>query len=467
MQAIQEARTIIASKKNDVETGRKLIEYAKKLMTNYRSVWFPPPQNTFVFAPSLWTEELMLVAFRLSDCFLKDPKGFVVNNLATPFISILLFGATQLRQLDIVAPIIDKLLHNLICADLLVPYFVFKKNKDAVSLFLESFAPQMKDSTVLLACLYLAQFPDTLFLVKIYLDRLKKKFPIQVTYLKALLLIRTCTPDEYATKGQEAIDLLKDYLPSNPQDHQLLYNLAFLSALAQKKVDAFEYIQQSIKINTSDSRALLLMIRILHANCQYTQALSIAKTVKSLLDRYDKNICKEVILIAAESGDSSLAEEYFHKLQNNWPKNTEVMNTIVRLNLMYGKIQSATEHFQAWSEFDQQSADFFYCYSQLCFSSKDYLEAEKYMSFAIEQDPCRAELHVAYAEILKKNDKLDMAIDRIHYAIEIDPFNIPAWVVLSGLLTGEESNQALQKAIELRNNYIDLSGLDMMLFPTE
>ena len=75
MEEIQAARTLITSKQIDIDTAIALIDYAKKLMTVYRNVWFPPPQAIFQIEPAVWLEELLLVCGS-QNIFLVDFKSY-------------------------------------------------------------------------------------------------------------------------------------------------------------------------------------------------------------------------------------------------------------------------------------------------------------------------------------------------------------------------------------------------------
>jgi len=468
MEEIKNGRSLLVSSSKGIETAQSLISYCKRMIGTLRLEWYPPENEGLPFKFETWVEELLYASYKLSTICANNSKLFNSSNLTNPYISILFFAATQLKQLDAIIPIIDQIVQNITSPDCVLLFYLVNKQKTAVSLILEAFSIHIKDSTLLSACFYLAQSIETYEMVlPSYLDRLSQQYSFQVTILRAAISVNRYLISNDSTNIEYSLELIMGLLSDHPQNHLVLFNLAYLYALKKDKENSFKYARQSLVSNYNHSKPLLLLIRILHSNCQYDAAIDIAKSSAIILDRWDKNIVIEAMFCAAEKGDIALVESMFKRLNRKWKTDSQAMSASVRLNLMLGKINQATDVFESWSSFDQQSSEFMFCYSQLCVAAQDYSEAEKFITFAIDLNPKRGEYHAALSAILLKRGKKDIAYQRAKFATEIDPKSLFSWVALYNSSPNQLASETLLKLTELRMSHIDLSELSFMLFPNE
>ena len=464
MEEFQNGRKFLKSKTKDIPTVKGLINYAKLLLGSSRNFWQQPQNDEEITPiPQTWIEELILVGYKINSCAKQNMKQFCAENLQDQFVAILCFAAAQIKQLDVIQPVVDSVVQTLSCPDIIIPFYVYNKNLNAVTLLLQVFHSTMSDASLLAACLFLAKNKSTSYHAEKYIDRLAPKYPKIVASLRACLLTQSAAYNENRSKCQEALGIITSALTAYPDDPQLLFNAAILCIKLYDKKNASLYAQKALIADPSNPHIILLLMKILRSNCNFEAALELADRSPAETGRWDKFIVIEAMFIAAEIGNMPKMEGYFQRLKKYWRRDGYAMSSTVRLNLMLGKLQSASECFQIWAEFDQQSADFFFCYSELCVASQDFAEAEKNLYFAIEADSDRAEYHAALALVLQKRGKKDMALERAKFATELEPNNIHPWLALASVSTGEINTRALKKVQEIRCNTIELGPLDIML----
>lgn len=466
MERIQEARTL-SSKKINVDEALTLITFCKDLMTHLRTIWTPPPEGTYYFVPHSWIEEMLLICYRISECLISNSKTFMEHNIMSQFSAIMVFAAAQLHQIDVLAPVINHIIQYLTFPNMVIPLFVQTQNRLAVSLLLDAYLPQLSSATIMTAVLSLCTDPQYEFQIRPLIDKLEDKYPEQIASIRAFIIIRNAPQSEKISKCDSALRILNTILETHPNSAQILYNLAYISAIKNDKEVAFSFVQRSLSINPNDPRALLLFLRILRSNCQYDQALKVIDAIKHVLDHPDKFLTAEAMFIAAESGDLNRTESLFQKLQRHWPNDPFAMNVAVRINLLLGKPQSAADCFAHWAEYDKQSPEFFFCFAQLCLASRDYSEAERFLLYAVELAPTYGEYHAALATVFFKNGKKEKAKDRAKFAVQVDPLSMHAWIALALVTSGAESADASERAAELRRSSVDLKCINLILFPSD
>jgi tetratricopeptide (TPR) repeat protein len=205
---------------------------------------------------------------------------------------------------------------------------------------------------------------------------------------------------------------------------------------------------------------------VLRSNCQGEDGAAIAAGSRDLLDRYDRDILIEGMYAADECGDLATTEKLFKCLRTHFKVDPVALEAAVRLNLMLGKADSAADCFQTWADVDQQSAEFFFAYSQLCLSAKDFAEAETALTSATELQPFSGQYHAALANLLFKVGQEEKALAIAKYAVKIDPDSIHPWFALANVSHNPaEASEALAKATELRKTVIDLAHLSLVLTP--
>ena len=350
--------------------------------------------------------------------------------------------------------------------DELLPELIHNKHIIGVSTVLEAYNQQINNSTLLLTCVYLARNPGYSTIVDKYLNRLNEDYPAQVASIQAFMLINNCSINIRDEKCNEALQILEEVRKTDKKNPQILFNEGYVHALLRNKETAFDYLKASLrqKDKLPYASSILLMIRIMRSNCQTTEALQLATNSYYLLNRYDKNICIEGMYAAAEKGDMTQMDFFFQKLKKHYKKDCTVMEALTKINLMLGKTKNASDCFQTWAEFDKESPEFFFCCSQLCLAAHDTSEAIKNLILAIQLDPSNAEYNANLATVLYKNGDKEKAYYQARSAIRADPYSIHAWLALEMVSPDDsEAREALNKAVELRKNVVDLSGLSIIL----
>lgn len=243
----------------------------------------------------------------------------------------------------------------------------------------------------------------------------------------------------------------------------MLFNIAYLYALKGEKEKSFQYVKQSFQSNPSNSKILLLFVRILRSNCQFKAVLDLVSASRHILDRWDLFLCIEAMYSAAESNDFNLMTKYFKKIRKNWKNDVIALKNLVKVNLMIKKTNDAMEIMKSWAEFDVQSSDYFFCFSQISLVSKSVDHAKRFILYAVELDPSNviylAALSQIHLELGEPKEALTIALTAIH----LDPNNIYAWIAYAACLEGKESQEANEKLLKLRVSYVDLSNLDLIL----
>lgn len=351
--------------------------------------------------------------------------------------------------------------------DELLPELIHNKHIIGVSTVLEAYNQQINNSTLLSTCVYLARNPGYSTIVEKYLERLNEDYPSQVASIQAFMLINNCSINIRDEKCNEALQILEEVRKVDKKNSQILFNEGYIYALLRNKETAFDYLKASLRPQEDKlpyASSILLMIRIMRSNCQTAEALKLATNSYYLLNRYDKNICIEGMYAAAEKGDMTQMDFFFQKLKKHYKKDCTVMEALTKINLMLGKTKNASDCFQTWSEFDKESPEFFFCCSQLCLAAHDTSEAIKNLTLAIQLDPSNAEYIANLATVFFKTGAKEKAYDHARSAIRADPYSIHAWLALELVSPDEsEARDALNKAVELRKNVVDLSGLSIIL----
>ncbi|OHT13882.1 TPR Domain containing protein [Tritrichomonas foetus] len=470
---MEEGRKLASCNKTDIETAQNILKYAKDLMTIHRLSWKPPKSKTYFQAPNNWLEELLLLSYRLIYCIIRQPNDFLQTDLPNQFVSLLLYSASQLKQLDVISPLIDQIIQNLMCVDLLIPYFIHIDHFMAVSLLIDAYNEKMCDFTRLISCIYLCKHQNFNKRILPFLDKLEEKYPSEIASIRLCLTITNKsiqTIEEDKEMKNTLLNILDDALLATPENFQILYNAAYIHALLGNKEKAYNYLKQSLSFKPSDGRLILFMIRLLRSNSQPNSALSLSRTAKSLLSlnsKQKKYIEIDTMFAAAEANQIPKAIRYITQLKRDYPFDTDVMSSVIRLNLMINKTKEATETLKEWSIFDKETPEYFFCFSQICIENKDYIEAEKFLNAAIEIDPRNAEFQAALSCLLAKQGKMDQAYERALIALKNDPFYPFAWRAMVNAVNGEEKIQAEDKFAQMQKIYVDLKNVDILLFQEE
>ncbi|EAY16609.1 TPR Domain containing protein [Trichomonas vaginalis G3] len=463
MEAINQGRKLIKDKVRDVNTAKSLISYAKQLLTKSRAAWAPPEKGTIPYDPQSWIEELLFVAYVISTCFEQNPKQFTDENLQNQLVAILSYASVQLRQIDMISSIIDSIVQSLICPNLVIPDYILLHNHNAVHLLLNVYESEISDGVLLSACICLAKDKNFYHSVDKYLPRIEQKYPAGAASLKAVLIMQNISNSQIPEKAQEALTIINNALSKEPKNPQLLYNAAVLCLKLHNKEKACEYAIKALESNPALPYTVLLVMKLLRSNCDFKAALDLADRSPLEAGYWSKEIVIEACLVAAESGNKQKIEKYFTRLRKYWRQDPEALYATVKTSLMLNNIAYASECFTLWSEFDQQSAEFFYAYSQLCIYSNDLKEAERHLMYAIDIDGSCAEYHSTLALVLHKRGKPEMAIERAKFAIDLDPDCIHSWLVLANVSDGDVSANALKKVQDLRSTTVDMTGVELVI----
>lgn len=573
MISLSDENRILASGKNlDRETAIRLLHYAKDLMTTQRISWIKPDPNTSPYAkstlgvvPSNWLEELLIVSYRIIECFISNPNSFLENatsdtitdsktstisdesitesekrtaqfslNLPTQFVSILFYASIQLKQIDVVPIIIDRIVQNLICIDLLIPFFIRIDNFRALSLILNSFTDKLSDYTLFISCLYLSKYETFREFVNTKIDKLELKantklqkyqtqespnlHKIQIYSLiiegVASLRVSFLLQNQRNTIVYERIDtcitIITKSLEICPDSFQLHYNLAYLFAMQSQKDKCIEELKMSLQLKPNDPRSILFMMRMLRSNNQPSLAIQFYHSAKKLLN-FDLHIeqfrnddqnarndyysnennlsykhvnngnkdTKKLILIEelyalSESYLFETASQQLDFLLKKYQGDSEVIASLIRLYLLNNNIIKATELFSNWLhdpqfiQENEENPEFYFCFANLCIEKKQYKEAEKLLKKSVDMCSDNVEYVSALACVLIKQGKMENALKEARKAIEIDPHSPKAWQVMAAAQTNvEEKEEAKQKMMYLEQLTIDMSNINLIVFPSD
>lgn len=364
IEEIESARILAAGNDNSYETAMKLLCFAKNLMTTFRFEWTQPNPSSTCYAksrdsiiPQNWLEELLIVSYRITECFISNPEIYLQRkkvkkdkkyssnqesssqnisastpvdkssneylnqkynlDMPTCFTSVLLYAAVQLSQLDVIPCIVDKMVQNLICADLIIPFFVRTDNFMAVSLIINAYSDKMSDFTLLCACIYLSRYQTFNDKCKGLMDKLELKATGYIEshahkestnsnssedsnidnsrMIVSKLIIETIASVRISflihnqplkvirERRDECFKIINDAIAKFPDSFQLYYNLAYMYALVGNKDKCFESLKKSLQLKPNDARSILFMMRVLRSRKQPRAALAFHAKAKHLL----------------------------------------------------------------------------------------------------------------------------------------------------------------------------------------
>ena len=466
MSSLEKGREIASGAKADVETVRVLLEFSKNLMTKFRAKWSAPVESIYSRSPNNWLEELLFVAIRMIKCFIKDPSLFLETDLPDKMAAVLLFAATQLNQFDVISTLVDQIVQNLTCINILIPYFVHTDNYMAVALILDAYSDKMSDFSILCACLYLCKHQNFNRSIIKFLDTLEDKYPEEVASIRITLLLYNQPANIMKDRVQECLDIIQRGKEKAPNCFQLLYNEAYLYAILGEKEKAFSLLKESLSYKPFDSRSILFMARILRSNSQPNAALALLKSISK--KNTNKYIEIEKLYVLAESNKYHRIDKYIANLTNKYVNDIEVLCSIIRLNLMLSnKHKEAKAVLEQLSEIDKQTPEYYFCLAQIYIHEKDFVKAEKFLHSAIGIDPTNVEYLSALSIVFAKQGKNKLADERAKQALQIDQFSYYPWIAISNICTGDEKQRAIDKATQLRNSSINMQNIDLILFPEE
>jgi tetratricopeptide (TPR) repeat protein len=344
----------------------------------------------------------------------------------------------------------------------LIPSLISEGNTPGVALALETWWSTLELPLLRDACLHLARAKLTTSITDAVLSRLQTEYPVEAVSLRCLVLVQDGTTDDHDDRCRQAIDLIRS-AAQDDMNPVLNYNLALLYARLRRRKKAFKYVKKSIFSDIEGKpipSALLLLTRILRANCQSAEATDVALSSRHLLGSNDRNILIEGLYSAAEASDLPRTDELFQIIRRTFSEDILAYYSLFSVSLMSGKIQDASTIFKTWSDVDGESAHFYFAYGQLCLAAGDLDDAERALTQAGQMRAKDGAFQAALAMTLFKSDSKDLALDRARAAARADPVSPQAWFALSAITADPaEAARALAMAVDLRQNALDLSHL--------
>ncbi|KAH0785643.1 TPR Domain containing protein [Histomonas meleagridis] len=460
-------REAYESKKLDKETGEKILVNAKKVICSRRD-WCPPAPDLYSREINHWLEELMLTSYRLVEIYLHGPKTYLETDFLSQSVSLLLFCATQMNQLDVVLPVINRIVQDLTCPNLILPFFVAVDHYLAVSLIIDTYGSQINKSILLSACCFLCKYRNFNDRILPILDTLD--YPEQVSSIRVQLELLDQSIDNLSTCLQKCNLILDTALTQNPNSFQLHYNKSYVCALGGDKQGAFDHIKKSISICPFDSRIALLAMRILRSNNQPSAAIRISDVLFNEFRITNKWISIEKLYSLAEKQPKNFAISNCDQLLLKYPNDIDVLSSMIRLCLMKEEFSKATELMKKWESNSERSSDFYFYFSQLCMNSKEYDQANEYIKMAIDIEPENAEYHCMFSCYLYLDGNFEQGKEEAKLALILNPNYKNALEIYLKCLQDDEAEQSEidrinQRIRELEENKpIDLSNIDLMLF---
>ena len=458
------ARKAIHSKKITPEGATHIISYCRELIVGKSLVFRRPKDELYPVLPQTWIEEVMAIGYILAQELAGSQANvFLSRDLGTKFVALLFFAAAQVGQLDVISNVIDMVVQNLVCVDILIPYFIHIKNHLAVSLLLDSYAAEMRPATRLCACLFLVKFPAFAHKVVKFLDELEQVYPIHVIAIRMNLIIEGQPPAIVMDRAEELREMVQRGLEIGGNDPQMLYNAAYIEAMMRNRDKAYELLKESFRLKPYDHRTFVFLLKLLRTYEQPGQVLKLRGKRRFCFSGKHKGVEFEGLWAMAESNHRLEATKLGTKMMTLWPKDGEVMSVLMRVTLCSKLEESKKKCFEEWAAFDSPSGEFYFCVAQLCSSLSEYREAQKWLLMAIELDPCNAEYHASLSCAMAKNGEREKAQRQAKIALQFNPYLALCWLALSCSTEGEESEEAKKKYMELRND-VDVSKLELCLF---
>lgn len=463
MSAQARARKAIKDKKLTAESAKDIVAYCRDLMIRKSAGYKRPPDNLYPVAPKTWIEEVMAMGYILAgELSGSQAEKFLAGGQATQFVAILFFAAAYVGQLDVISPVIDMVVQNLVCVDILIPYFIHTRNHLAVSLLLDCYASEMRLSTKLCACLFLVKFPAFAHKVVKFLDELEERYPIHVIAIRMNLIVEGQPPAIVMDHAEELREMMQRGLELAPKDPMMLYNAAYIEAMMRNRDKAYELLSQSFALKPYDHRTFLFLLKMLRSYEHPRQLLNVWQKQKFCFSGKHKGIMFEALWAMIESNDRRDAIKLGRKMTALWPNDSEVMSVIMRA-VLSSKLEEFKPYFEKWTEFDTRTPELYFCFAQLCSLWNEHREAQKWLHTAIELDPCNAEYHASLACAMAKTGEREKAQRQAKIALQFNPYLALCWLALSCSTEGEESEEAKKKYMELRND-VDVSKLEICLF---
>lgn len=441
-QQISNGRNVYQNGSNNLDTVSNLIAYAKQLLSHLRSSWKPPPNSKY----KIWQEELIDILLRLSGIIEEIQTGIpeiLINN----YFSLLLYVGNSLSQFEQILPLVDRFIFILSSYDEVVQFYSILYHKPALQQLLS--CTQLNPKSLLLATSILIKSPETTALAEPYLESLQTDFPSEVASIKVFLLLQRSTIP-FEDRVDQAFSLMQEALRLSPKNWIVMFNTAYVSVLRGDKENAFNLIKAAMKINRRSVKVLLFLIRILRSNCQNNQVINIVQTSRFVFDRWNLHLCIEALYSSFELKDEDLMSYFFFKIQKHFPESGFAFRNLITFNILVGENSNASDLLKKWSEFDSQSADYFYSFAQISIAYKSYVEAEIYLRFAVGIDPSNVIFLISLSQVYSFLDNLNSAISCALNAVRLEPRNINAWIAYSNYLTGFEKDEAYQRIVELR-----------------
>lgn len=446
----------------DKDTAEKLINQAKNLILSKRREWTSNKDKKGKHSFNCWIDELLFICHKLYPYYAKDTRNITNNSSFGSFISILTFATTYIDQNNFVSEKLKQISHCIECMNVIIPFYISVNNADAVVLMLQAYSHLINDSTLLSACLYLVNFNDYIHLVKKYIEHLETKYPIQMSCLRAYMLICNIHHSEIKDKGSEALSIIVSALEEYPDDYMLNYNTGYLLLKLHRRDEAVEFIKRSLKSKPTESQTYLVLIRILRYSKNFKQALELYELSRTRLEYWDKFLTLEALYIASESDNYDLAQSLFKRIKKFWINDDFIIASIIRLNLVYGNVKEAEENFKQLSAISSQTPEFHFCYAQLCMIYQDYYKAETSLLHAIQGESSCGDYHASLAAVLDALGKKNSAINRAKFGTEIDPENIHTWIMLAKIMGTDVSKDIIDHIIDIRYNTIDMTNIRFM-----
>ena len=371
IQLIAMARNIIAERKKDLLTPRSvkvLVDYCKLLMTQRQCYFISVPPDLYWFHATNWLEEVLAIGYIVTNELGQESVTFLSRNLeklVNQMVAVLCFAASQLDHLGVISNVVDKMVQNLVCVDILVPYFIHVRNHLAVLLLLDSYSDRMSLSVKLCACLFLAKFPAFACKVNKHLGELEKRYPIHIIAIKMNLIMAGVPRLMVMQRASELMDLVQKGLAAAENSAQMLYNAAYVEALMAHKDRSYQLAKRAFEINPCDQRILLLLMKLLRSYSQPTMALKLQKNEKLCYSGRFKGVYIEMMSALCELDQFSNARKVMKRMKEYWPEDHSVMEAIMRMDLCLTVPDETIRCFREWSAFDDRTPAFFFCLAQV------------------------------------------------------------------------------------------------------
>ena len=234
--------------------------------------------------------------------------------------------------------------------------------------------------------------------------------------MRAGLMLTTGSRDQI----NQAVNDLQSLVTKTPENHFLRYDLG-RALVAKGELDpAILQLEEAIKLRPDAINARELLARVYLAKGD-ARALKVAEdTIKMQPGNLVAHLVRASSLLA-NSGDKDKAKAELDFITKNFPQNPEARYMVGALALQEKNYPKAAETFGALHRENPKDLRGLVGVVETMAAQNKMPEAVKEMQTAVQAEPDRRDLQLAYADLLRQTEKYDEAIAIYKELVAKDP----------------------------------------------